>query len=591
MQPMKNGRFLALIFGCGGTGQRAFRTLSADLCIYGFLDNNPTTHGTRVLGVPVFAPNMLPGMEYDRILVASLYWREIHQQLITEFHIPPELIEIVPEDASGVHALLQRLREASRYLVMILDEYQWEWMKLPFEDVRRLAPRNGFAISYHRSAAMLTRPVACSQALPEAQPDEEYRGVRLLPVVLYSVCVELEVATGELDWCDPRHRECLARWYAAARATVDNLSGVLGWRQPCAVLAMQGYFVSAAVARQLAPLLGFRFIALENTVFPRRIICEALSGIAVNRTAAGLAFWRRQDIIKPGDYVGWLDGLLAGLDAAKAQDHASRGGSFSWPARKKRILFLGQCYTDSSVLFGAQDGATAVTILRSLIAYAEKHGAFVMAKLHPKEDGGLNPLMVPYGRLTWRKLAADAELSVRLGQRGRRGVWEIDEDNRFATTTLLRESDVVVTINSQGALEGLAYGKDVLLLGEAFYGHLGVTINLPHHMLLPGALDAVLYQGVSVVNRETVARFLHVYVHEYCVERTPEAFVAAIESRLWPEEAPPSLPPAGAGDVNRLPVEGLSSTPSQHGRPRRSRESRGASSGKSSKSSAKRNRS
>ena len=360
-----------------------------------------------------------------------------------------------------------------------------------------------------------------------------YRGVRLAPVVMYSVCVDLEAAISELDWNNDHHRQQLRRWYAIARDVIDELHTLFARRRPIATISLQGHFVSAAVARQLAVTYGFQSMATEVTFHPPRMILEPLTGVAVNRTAAALYFRQREDIMPHGRYVPWMDAFLSGLDAAKIGHHASPSARFSWPEGRKRILFLGQCYTDSSVLFGARDGATAVSILRVLLHYVSGRDAFLLAKLHPKENGGTDPLENPYNRLTWRKLNGDPEIAARLIDRDEEH-WGIDDSNRFGTTHLLRECDVVVTINSQGGLEALAHGREVVLLGDAFYSGLGFTFDVPRLALLPAVLDAMLWGGISLADRDAFARFLFVYFQHYCIERTPAGFVRALRTRLWP---------------------------------------------------------
>jgi hypothetical protein len=267
------------------------------------------------------------------------------------------------------------------------------------------------------------------------------------------------------------------------------------------------------------------------------MICEPFIGSAVNDTSAVAVFRKHCAMFELSDSRKWLDAFLADLERGKSSDHASPGESFIWPEGRKRIVFLGQCYTDSSVLFGARDGASTLSIVRSLIQYAANHSVFVLAKLHPKENGGLNPLEVPYDKLTWRKLVAAGICSRSEGGNGDGRTWLIDHENEINTAALLQNCDAVVTINSQGGLEALAHGKRVLLLGNAFYSNVGLTIDVPALTLLPAALDDVLSDQSPKVDIESVTQFLRIYFQDYCIERVPRAFVGGVRDRLRPDGA------------------------------------------------------
>lgn len=526
-----------LIFGCGVAGRNAFRVLKARGSVIGFADSDGGLHGTEMFGLPVWGPDQIRATGFDRICVASMYHRQIRRLLVDDLGIDPGRIDVVrsyyePEDRETWRLMCSETTPSRP--VLFLEEYQWAWMRLPMDQVYHEGLSRGIVFGWHQVRA-LDREPAREQVQREFYSAEVYRGVSLFPAVRYSLCVELEVSVEELDFEDPNHSARAAWWFAVARQVVDELHGVFSRRAPVAVLAVQGHFVSASVARQMASVFGFQFFACENTFFPSRMICEPFTGSAVNETSAATIFRMRRGAVSSSDGRSQLAAFLRELEAGKSPDHTSPADTFVWPESRKRIVFLGQCYTDSSVLFGSREGINAVSVVRALIEYAATRSVFVLAKLHPKESSGLNPLETPYNRLTWRKLLK-AGFGSGSGEGGGEGSgWLIDHDNRTNTAALLRGCDTVVTINSQGGLEALAHGKSVLVLGRAFYSNLGLTIDVPSLASLPAMLDDVLSGKGPGVDFESVAGFLRVYLHEYCVERTPKKFVAAVKDRLQPD--------------------------------------------------------
>jgi FlaA1/EpsC-like NDP-sugar epimerase len=76
-----HGRVRAVIFGAGASGERAFTHLRTTQAIVGFVDNSPSKQGTTFCGLPVHAPAALASLEYDRIVVGSMFAAEIMEQL------------------------------------------------------------------------------------------------------------------------------------------------------------------------------------------------------------------------------------------------------------------------------------------------------------------------------------------------------------------------------------------------------------------------------------------------------------------------------------------------------------------------------
>ena len=254
-----------------------------------------------------------------------------------------------------------------------------------------------------------------------------------------------------------------------ARVVTDELITLFDRLRPSALVVMQGYFIEGAIARQLAGRFAYQVVALENTFYSQRIICEPITGISVNRNSAMAWYYHLQDRADCETNDGFLDELMEQIDTTKMEEHTSPKHSFQWLEGRKKILFLGQCYTDSSILFGTNGCYSTVEIVSLLLDYCKKRGAFVMFKLHPKENSGDDTLARPYNNLSLRRLIA-AGLPFGPDDLIRQDdYFSVDTGNTFATRQLIKDADVVELINSQGGLEALALGKEVVLLGTAFY--------------------------------------------------------------------------------------------------------------------------
>ncbi|MFJ5299554.1 glycosyltransferase family 61 protein [Pseudomonas sp. NPDC088368] len=83
-----------LVFGTGAGGINCYRQHSGRYNIVGFLDNDKQKQGKRLFGTKIFAPAELPHLRYDKILIASDYYLEIHEQLVSSLNIDDNIINI-----------------------------------------------------------------------------------------------------------------------------------------------------------------------------------------------------------------------------------------------------------------------------------------------------------------------------------------------------------------------------------------------------------------------------------------------------------------------------------------------------------------
>lgn len=82
-----------LIFGTGTGAQKICRNIDlGNFEIVAFIDNNISKQGTLFLGKRVVSPQDALEMTYDRIVICSVAYKEIKQQLVNIYHVDSKVI-------------------------------------------------------------------------------------------------------------------------------------------------------------------------------------------------------------------------------------------------------------------------------------------------------------------------------------------------------------------------------------------------------------------------------------------------------------------------------------------------------------------
>lgn len=76
------------IFGAGSSGRAAYALLRRGNSIAGFLDSDPAKQGQEIDGVPVLPPEALATLAADRIVIASMFDKEIAALLTGRLGVP-----------------------------------------------------------------------------------------------------------------------------------------------------------------------------------------------------------------------------------------------------------------------------------------------------------------------------------------------------------------------------------------------------------------------------------------------------------------------------------------------------------------------
>lgn len=99
-----------LIFGTGAGGVSFYKHARSRYKVIGFLDNNSQKQGQALFGKRIYAPRAINQLLFDKIIIVSDYYREIHQQLIGELAVDDQKVSIF-QGASQTPSVWQRWRK------------------------------------------------------------------------------------------------------------------------------------------------------------------------------------------------------------------------------------------------------------------------------------------------------------------------------------------------------------------------------------------------------------------------------------------------------------------------------------------------
>jgi CDP-glycerol glycerophosphotransferase len=91
---VSGNRKRVVIFGASKAGQIAFSHLKNKYNVVAFCDNNKTLHGQKVLKRIIVAPSELDSLVWDRIIIASMFHKEIHWQLTNDLGVDPCKVDL-----------------------------------------------------------------------------------------------------------------------------------------------------------------------------------------------------------------------------------------------------------------------------------------------------------------------------------------------------------------------------------------------------------------------------------------------------------------------------------------------------------------
>ena len=234
-------------------------------------------------------------------------------------------------------------------------------------------------------------------------------------IIEYPLALYFEVQLHELQNLERLDGDIIELHRAkAAEVLLEQYKQIKAFK-PHLILIAQGYGHHGTAARLLAAHFDIPVLAFENTAIDNRLVWEPVSGITVNHNIAANMFWRYADVIPEKEAEGFCNGIIAKTKEVKKLEHASPDTQWAGQTDRPMILFLGQVYTDSSILYGSYPGLGPENVVAHLADYCKRHGFDLVIKLHPKEasDVPVPGTQRKYNRLTLRKLKKQPRRSPR----------------------------------------------------------------------------------------------------------------------------------------------------------------------------------
>lgn len=413
-------------------------------------------------------------------------------------------------------------------VLMVADN----WYKIDYGDLKRRIESSGFRVVYINPENSLCPAPSDEGKLVELDFERnEWRDVRHGDVRLYDVCsyqisLILDALPHEVDISDDRHFTVVKSVYSGARAMLDRAQDILDGLRVALVVYSQGFAFPNAALRALCATRAVPFVVLENSFDSSRLVWDDELGTTIGsrrlQTATLQAKTQNDEIVaEAADFV-------ARSRDFKSLEHRSPDKEFPRSSKNLNILFIGQVFTDASVMFLSAPGfADPTDAMAATARWARENDAGLAIKLHPKEKSGNSPAQKPYAKLTWRRMSARADADLFAGP----GVF-VDHDNEFSTHSMIESADVVVTMSSQAGFEALLLGKEVICCGMPAYAGLGLTHDVVDEASLRSALAAATAKEGRRNDRDAVCRTLSAFRRIATIENSSQGVAKLILSKL-----------------------------------------------------------
>jgi hypothetical protein len=411
-----------------------------------------------------------------------------------------------------------------RKALIATDKYNW--LKLDASLIAQHSLRKGFqSVFLKRDGNTLENKITIDLK-PEQISQFSYKGINLYEVTIYQICVELQVFINDLDFSDPLHFKVIKQWFKKAAAYIDFILPYFQKFRFDKAVILQGYLYESAIIRWICIQRNIPLVAVENTFNSDKFIWDDVACISVNKNLAVNYYYRYADIIDYRTAQNYCLDFLTNIKSKKLDEHASPQKTFTLNNDKKTIFYIGQVYTDASTLFGIGNFHSPVSIVEYLAKYATQNDCNLVIKLHPKEISGLDICNNRYNSLTHRQIMANSRLTDAINQNDN---IHYDHNNTFDTYSIIRHSDVCVTVNSQAGLESVLLGKPVITCGNAFYNCLDQVYHAIDDHQLENHLNRLFGKTEVVVDMAQVYKFFYIFCEKYCLPKTEKAFICLLD--------------------------------------------------------------
>lgn len=354
------------------------------------------------------------------------------------------------------------------------------------------------------------------QDLPPGE--RTYRGFRIRNLIRGSLARHLfrplhpdpEMPGGE-ESGSPEERELAQRLARAAALGIEMAEAALKEIKPDVVLLFNGYFYMEWIFSEMARRLGIRAVAHEIACFANRMYFDA-TGMIGNRHMMSSSMLRhrmdaqeltRDERLNLKAFLQDIyDGRVNNIAQAQTEDPAALRERLGLPADKKIILLIGQVSYDTVVIYDSGTFPTLLDFLRAGIEAASQiPDCHLVIRLHPHEVNVNN-------NWTLRQLET----------------WNLPSNvtiihSRQANTYQIMElADCGLAMTSQAGLEMTAFGKPVVVTGNAFYAHKGFTHDVSRPEDLRPALEKALASGgLTPQQTHNLETYLEYHIFHYLI--------------------------------------------------------------------------
>ena len=117
----KNNKEKVLIFGAGSGAINFYKSNKSHYEIIGFIDNNKKKQGLLLFNKQVFSPCELSKINYEKIIIASDYYKEIYEQLVNQLDVSEEKISVFHLIDTVKISIWKKIFDA-------ITEYKYNWL-------------------------------------------------------------------------------------------------------------------------------------------------------------------------------------------------------------------------------------------------------------------------------------------------------------------------------------------------------------------------------------------------------------------------------------------------------------------------------
>jgi glycosyltransferase involved in cell wall biosynthesis len=248
-----------------------------------------------------------------------------------------------------------------------------------------------------------------------------------------------------------------------------------------------------------------------------RIVWDNVSGKVITYNLARNFFYKHDSLYNTKKVHDYCNSFINNIFSKKRDEHIASTQEKVMSVKKPFILFVAQVYNDASQLFTLDENISSPEeVIECVTNVAREIDCDLIIKLHPKEFNGKDPITrEPYDHITYKRIKhLESEHTI------------IDYNNSYNTFELIKQSRMVVTVNSQAGLEACLFNKPVLTYSKGFYSNLGFTYDYSckrdvRHLITN------LIANEDIINRSLgeAKLFFYVFYEMYCIARSSNSLV------------------------------------------------------------------